>query len=74
MYQIIEENSKFLRDLKNDAYSRILGMTAQNISNVFVGQTTKLSTAKGIISARYNISPTDERMDALVEKHFRKLK
>ena len=74
MYQIIKENSEILRDIKNDSYARILGMSAVNISNVFSGQTTKLSTVIGIISTRYNITNTDDRMEELIKKHFRKIK
>lgn len=74
MYQLIKENSEILRDIKNDSYAKLLGMTPVNICNIFAGSTTKLSTVKGIIGIRYNISATDEKMNELIEKHFRKIK
>lgn len=74
MYQLIKENSEILRDIKNESYAKILGMSNVNICNIFAGQTTKLSTVIGILSVRYNISSTDERMQKLIEKHFRKIK
>lgn len=74
MYQIIKENSEILRDMRNDSYAKKLGMSAVNICNIFAGQTTKLSTVIGIISIRYNITAEDEKMEGLVEKHFRKIK
>lgn len=73
MYVVRKENLEFLRDVKNEAYSRILGMTTANISYIFNGRSTKLSTAQGIIGVRYNITNTDDRMKELVEKHFRKI-
>ncbi len=74
MYQIIKENSDILKDIKQSSYARILGMTSVNICNIFAGQPTKLSTVIGIISARYNIATTNEQMEGLIEKHFRKIK
>lgn len=73
MYVIREENAEFLRDIKNESYSRILGMTSVNICYIFNGRSTKLSTVQGIIGVRYNITNTDDRMKELVEKHFRKI-
>ena len=73
MYRIRKENAEFLRDIRNDSYARLLGMTPVNISYIFSGKTTKLSTAIGIISVRYNISSTDEKMQYLIEKHFEKI-
>lgn len=73
MYVVRKENLEFLRDVKNEAYSRILGMTTTNISNIFNGRSTKLSTAQSIIGVRYNIANTDDRMKELIEKHFRKI-
>lgn len=74
MYQIIKENSDILKDIKQSSYGKILGMTNVNICNIFAGQPTKLSTVIGIISTRYNITATDEQMEGLIEKHFRKIK
>lgn len=74
MYKIKEENVETLTRIKLTAYSQLLGITSSVLSLLFnCKSTTKLSTAKAIISVAYNISVTDEKMDELVEKHFEKI-
>lgn len=52
-------------------YSKILGLSANVMYMFFRGETTtKLSTAKGIISLAYDIPIGDSSIDELVEKHF----
>lgn len=74
MYKIREENLETLSRIKLIAYSELLGLSVPVLSLLFNGKsTTKLSTAKAIISVAYNISVTNEKMDELVEKHFEKI-
>ena len=73
MYVVRKETLEFLRDVKNEAYSRILGMSTANISYIFNGRSTKLSTAQSIIGVRYNIANTADRMKELIDKHFRNI-
>lgn len=71
MYKIKEENIEKLTYIKPMFYSEVLGLTPTLIYQLFGGKcTTKLSTAKAIISIAYNIPVTDEKMDELLEKHF----
>lgn len=75
MYRIKEENIGQLTYVKTSYYSEILGLTPVLLYQLFGGKaTTKLSTAKGIISIAYSIPLTDEKMGELLEKHFTKVK
>jgi len=75
MYRIRLENFKELSYIKPTVYADFLGLSPNNIYILFRGEsTTKLSTAKGIISVAYKIPLTDEKMDELLEKHFTKEK
>ncbi len=74
MYKVNEENVEILTRIKATAYSQLLGLSTTVLSLLFNGKTTtKLSTAKAIISVAYNISVTDGKMDELLEKHFEKI-
>lgn len=74
MYKIKENTVDRLTCIKSTAYAQILGLTSTVLSLLFNGKsTTKLSTAKGIISVAYNIPLTDEKMEELLEKHFTKV-
>lgn len=74
MYKIKENAVDRLTCIKSTAYAQILGLTSTVLSLLFNGKsTTKLSTAKGIISVAYNIPLTDEKMEELLEKHFTKV-
>ena len=74
MYKIKEENIEALSKIKLVAYSELLGLSVPALSVLFNGKaTTKLSTAKAILSVAYNVSVTDSRMEELLEKHFTKM-
>ena len=74
MYRIKEENVEKLSYIKPIFYSETLGLTLTLLYQLFNGKcTTKLSTAKSIISIAYNIPISDERMNDLLEKHFTKI-
>lgn len=75
MYKINEENLGELSYIKPTTYATLLGLTPNLIYILFRGEsTTKLSTAKGILSIAYHLPLTDERMNQLLEKHFIKIK
>lgn len=74
MYKINKENLEKLSYIKPIYYSETLGITPNMVYILFRGEkTTKLGTAKGIISIAYNIPLTDEKMEELLEKHFIKV-
>lgn len=75
MYKINEANIENLSYIKPIFYSETLGLTLTLLYQLFNGKcTTKLSTAKSIISIAYNIPVSDEKMNQLLEKHFIKIK
>lgn len=74
MYKIKTENLEDLSYIKPTKYAELLGLTPNIIYIIFRGDaTTKLATAKAIISIAYRVAITDERMNELLEKHFEKV-
>lgn len=71
MYRIKDQNSEVIKIYKTGYYKRNTGANLSYLSSILNGNSncTEL-LAKAILSIRFNISFTDEKMQELLEKYF----
>lgn len=71
MYKIREENNIDLKNLKTKYYQDKTGLSLSYLSSILNGNRSCIETnARAILSVRFDISFTNEKMQELLEKYF----